>query len=234
MQSPESALAQETIERDAQRVFDVVAGGGTAIIYLDVAYAILGRSEASVLRIYAAKARSFGRPTGIVGCLELHDEIHRMDARGKAIVRAVTVKHDLPLAVIAPFRREHPFLGNLSPFVLGNAVKDDTLNLLLNAGRLRNRISRISFDAMTPLVGSSANVSLTGSKYRVEDIEPEMIAAADIVIDYGQSRYHNPHGRSSTMIDFRDMSIVREGVCFERIRDVIREEFDVELKAKPA
>ena len=61
-----------------------------------------------------------------------------------------------------------------------------------------------------------------------------MIAAADIVIDYGQSRYHNPHGRSSTMIDFRDMSIVREGVCFERIRDVIREEFDVELKAKPA
>ena len=59
-----------------------------------------------------------------------------------------------------------------------------------------------------------------------------MIAAADIVVDYGRSRYHNPQGRSSTMIDFRDMSIVREGVCFERIREVIREEFDVELKAK--
>jgi len=232
MESPESKLPAATIERDAQRVFEAVAGGGTAIIYLDVAYAILGRSAESVRRIYAAKARSYGRPTGIVGCLELHDEIHVIDERKKAIVRAVTVEHDLPLAVIAPYRREHPFLRNIDPFVLDNAVKDGTLNLLLNAGRLRNRISRISFDAMTPLVGSSANVSLTGSKYRVEDIEPEMIAAADVVIDYGRSRYHNPQGRSSTMLDFRDMSIVREGVCFGQIRDVIRDEFGIGLRAK--
>ena len=233
-ESPESKLPPETIERDARRVFDVLAGGGTAIIYLDVAYAILGRSEAAVRRIYAAKARSFARPTGIVGGLELHDEIHVMDEHKKAIVRAVTVKHDLPLSVIAPFRREHPFLRNLDPFVLNNANKDGTLNLLLNAGRLRTRISCISYEAMTPLVGSSANISLTGSKYRVEDIEPEMIAAADIVIDYGLSRYHNPLGRSSTMLDFRDLSVVREGVCFERIRDVIRDEFDIELQAKAA
>jgi hypothetical protein len=157
-----------------------------------------------------------------------------MDEHKKAIVRAVTVKHDLPLSVIAPFRREHPFLRNLDPFVLNNANKDGTLNLLLNAGRLRTRISCISYEAMTPLVGSSANISLTGSKYRVEDIEPEMIAAADIVIDYGLSRYHNPLGRSSTMLDFRDLSVVREGVCFERIRDVIRDEFDIELQAKAA
>ena len=233
-ESHESKLPPATIERDARRVFDVLAGGGTAIIYLDVAYAILGCSEESVRRIYAAKARSFARPTGIVGCLELHDEMHLMDERKKAVVRAVTVKHDLPLAVIAPFRREHRFLRNLDPFVLENAVKDGTLNLLLNAGRLRTHISRLSYNAMTPLVGSSANVSLTGSKYRVEDIEPEMIAAADIVIDYGLSRYHNPLGRSSTMLDFRDLSVVREGVCFERIRDVIREEFDIELRAKSA
>jgi tRNA A37 threonylcarbamoyladenosine synthetase subunit TsaC/SUA5/YrdC len=232
--SPESKLPPETIERDARHVFDVLAGGGTAIIYLDVAYAILGRSEASVRRIYAAKARSFARPTGIVGGLELHDEIHVMDEHKKAIVRAVTVKHDLPLSVIAPFRREHPFLRNLDPFVLNNANKDGTLNLLLNAGLLRTRISRISYEAMTPLVGSSANISLTGSKYRVKDIEPKMIAAADIVIDYGLSHYHNPLGRSSTMLDFRDLSIVREGVCFERIRDVIHDEFDIELRAKSA
>jgi tRNA A37 threonylcarbamoyladenosine synthetase subunit TsaC/SUA5/YrdC len=231
---PETKLAAQTIERDAKRVFDVLAGGGTAIIYLDVAYAILGRSQESVRRIYAAKRRSFARPTGIVGGLELHDEIHLMDERKKALVRAVTVEHDLPLSVVAPFRREHPFLRNLDPFVLDNANKDGTINLLLNAGLLRTRISRLSYDAMTPLVGSSANVSLTGSKYRVEDIEPEMLAAADIVIDYGVSLYHNAHGRSSTIIDFRDLSVVREGVCFEQIGDVLRTEFDVELRAKAA
>lgn len=232
MESPESKLPPETIEGDAKRVFDVLAGGGTAIIYLDVAYAILGRCADSVRRIYAAKSRSFSRPTGIVGCLELHDSLHMLDERKKEIVRAVTVKHDLPLAVIAPFRKDHAFLRNLDPFVLDNANKDGTLNLLLNAGRLRNRISTMSYEEMTPLIGSSANVSLTGSKYRVADIEPEMIAAADIVIDYGQSRYHNPQGRSSTMIDFRDFSIVREGVCFAQIRDVMRAEFGVELQAK--
>ena len=234
MDSPESKLPNETIERDAKRVFDVLASGGTAIIYLDVAYAILGRSEDSVRRIYAAKSRSFSRPTGIVGCLELHDTLHVMDESKRQIVRAVTVNHDLPLSVIAPFRKDHAFLHNLDLFVLNNANKDGTLNLLLNAGRLRNRVSLISYEEMTPLVGSSANVSLTGSKYRVEDIEPEMLAAADIVIDYGLSRYHNPQGRSSTMIDFRDLSVVREGVCFAQIRDVMRDEFGVELHAKAA
>lgn len=232
MDSPESKLSPETIERDAKRVFDVLGGGGTAIIYLDVAYAILGRSESSVRKIYAAKSRSFSRPTGIVGCLELHDTLHVVDDRKREIVRAVTVKHDLPLSVIAPFKSDHAFLRNLDPFVLSNANKDGTLNLLINAGRLRNRISVMSFEEMTPLVGSSANVSLTGSKYRVEDIEPEMLAAADVVIDYGLSRYHNPQGRSSTMIDFRDFSVVREGVCFEQIRNVLRDEFDVELRSK--
>ena len=234
IESPEAGLTPQSIERDAQRVFEVLAHGGTAIIYLDVAYAILGRSAESVRRIYAAKARSFSRPTGIVGALPLHDEIHRLDRRAKDIVRAVTVKHDLPLSVIAPFREDHAFLVQLEPFVRNNAIKDGTLNLLLNAGKLRTALSHISHKAMTPLVGTSANVSLTGSKFRVEDLEPAMLAAADIVIDYGLARYHNPHGRSSTMIDFRDLSVVREGVCFERIREVIRDEFDIELRTPKA
>jgi tRNA A37 threonylcarbamoyladenosine synthetase subunit TsaC/SUA5/YrdC len=225
-------MEPDDVSADAERVMQVLVDGGVALIYLDVAYAVLGRSEASVRRIYAAKGRSFSRPTGIVGCLPMHDEVHVMDARGREIVRAVTVRHGLPLSVIAPFRRDHPFLGNLDPFVLDNANKDGTLNLLINAGRLRDAIARLSWARGVPLVGSSANVSLTGSKYRVEDIEPPILDAADIVIDYGESRYANPQGRSSTMIDFRDFSVVREGVCFEPIRDVLRGEFGVELKAK--
>jgi tRNA A37 threonylcarbamoyladenosine synthetase subunit TsaC/SUA5/YrdC len=106
------------------------------------------------------------------------------------------------------------------------------LNLLINAGRLRDRIAVMSFEAMTPLVGSSANVSLTGSKYRVEDIEPELLAAADVVVDYGPSRYRNAQGRSSTMIDFRDFSIVRRGVCFDQIQTAMRDAFGVELREK--
>lgn len=220
------------VSADAERVMKVLVDGGVAIIYLDVAYAVLGRSEESVRRIYAAKGRSFSRPTGIVGCLELHDELHLLDDAKREMVRAVTVTHGLPLSVIAPFRRDHPFLANLDPFVLNNANKDGTLNLLLNAGRLRDAIARLSWQRMTPLVGSSANVSLSGSKFRVEDIEPAIRGAADIVVDYGVSRYHNPSGRSSSMIDFRDFTIVREGVCFDAIRSVLEGEFGVRLKPR--
>lgn len=221
--------APERVNEHAAQVFDVLCRGGMAVTHLDVAYAIMARSEASVRRMYAAKGRSLTRPTGIVGNLEAHDELHVMDQRKKDIVRAVTVTHNLALSVIAPFRSDHPFLRNLDPFVLNNANKDGTLNLLLNAGVLRTAIAHLSWRAATPLVGTSANVSLTGSKFRVQDIEPEIIAAADIVVDYGVSKYHNPEGRSSTMIDFRDLSIVRRGVCFEAIAWVMREEFGVTL-----
>lgn len=60
----------------------------------------------------------------------------------------------------------------------------------------------------------------------------EVLRVADIVIDYGRSKYHNPEGRSSTMIDFRDFSIVRKGVCFAQIADVMRNEFGIGLIEK--
>ena len=224
--------AGRDIEADARRVFDVLAAGGVAIIYLDVAYSILGRTEEAVRRIYGAKNRSFNKPTGIVGCPAIHDALHILGEREKAAVHAVTETHDLPLAVVAPFRRDHAFLRRMDPFVLNNAVKGDTLNLLLNAGKLRNRIGTLSWETMTPLVGSSANISLTGSRYRVEDIESELLEIADIVVDYGQSKYHNPDGRSSTMIDFRDFSIIRKGVCFDAIAQVLASEFSISLKEK--
>ncbi|MBI3068019.1 MAG: Sua5/YciO/YrdC/YwlC family protein [Betaproteobacteria bacterium] len=188
------------VGRDAQRVFDVICGGGVAIIHLDVAYAILGRTEAAVRRIYAAKERSFAKPTGIVGNLALHRELHVLGEREWEIVRAITQDHDLPLAVIAPYRRDHPFLRKLEPFVLDNATRDGTLNILINAGELRDRIAALSIERDTPVVGSSANASLTGSKFRLQDVDPAVRAIADIEVDYGLSKYHNPEGRSSTMI----------------------------------
>ena len=57
-----------------------------------------------------------------------------------------------------------------------------------------------------------------------------MRAAADIHFDYGLSRYANPEGRSSTIIDFRDFTVVRAGVCFEALRDAFKTRFGVVLK----
>lgn len=218
------------VATDARRVFEQVSAGGVAVIHLDVGYAVLAHTADAVRRIYAAKRRSFDKPTGIVGNHWLHRELHHLPADRLAMIDAVTLGHDLPLAVIAPFRREHPLLAAMDPFVLGNGVKGETLNILLNAGDLRNRIADLAIGAGRLFVGSSANTSLKGSRYAVQDIEPEVIALADIVIDYGRSRYSTPDGLSSTMIDFSTFRVQRAGVCFDEIAAVLSNEFGITLQ----
>ena len=219
----------QDVRGDARRVFECVRGGGVAIIHLDVGYAVLGHTVEAVRRIYAAKNRSYAKPTGIVGNDWLHAELHLLPASTKAMIHAVTKTHNLPLAVIAPFRRDHPLLQGMDPFVFGNAVKGETLNILLNAGELRNHIADLAVAAGRLFVGSSANTSLKGSRYAVADIEPAVLAIADVVIDYGPSRHQSSSGLSSTMIDFSTFRVQRAGVCYDEIARVLAEEFDVTL-----
>ncbi len=73
---------------------------------------------------------------------------------------------------------------------------------------------------------------MTGTKFRVEDIEPEIKAIADIVIDYGLRKYHL-YKASSTLLDIETMEVVRYGSCFELIQDVLRRWFGVELPPAP-
>ena len=226
-------IPDQNIQADAQRVFECVRDGGVAIIHLDIAYAILARSAEAVRRIYAAKRRSSDKPTGFLGNHALHEALHILDDRARTMVRRITQHHDLPLAVIAPYRKEHPLLADLDPFVHQHAVKGDTLNILLNAGELRNALADIAVANGVICVGSSANVSLTGTKFRLEDIEHELRAIADVEINYGLCAYHNPQGLSSTMIDFSTMRVQRAGVCYERIAAILRDEFGVVLK-RPA
>ncbi len=220
----------EHIERDAQAVFDVVRDGGIALIPLDVAYALVAATPAAVKRIYAAKGRDTSKPMGIVGGLPAHDALHDISDARRAMIRAVTVAHDLPLSVVAPFRRDHAYLRELDADVLRQSTRDDTLNLLLNAGALRTRLAELCWKHNAPMVGTSANRSMAGNCYTTAHMHRGILAICDRVIDYGLSRYHNTAGLSSTIIDFGSMRVVRRGVCFERIRAVLREEFDVIVK----
>ena len=223
-------IAGHDVAGDAERVCDVVEQGGVAIIHLDVGYAVLAHTRAAVERIYAAKRRDYGKATGIVGNHALHEEVHLLGERARRIIRSITRDHDLPLGVIAPYRADHPLLRALDPFVLGNAVKDGTLNILLNAGELRTRIADLALSRGRIFVGSSANVSGRGIHYRLEDVEPELRAIAEVEIDYGASAYRNPAHLSSTMIDFTTFRVQRAGACYDRIAAVFEEEFGIVLQ----
>jgi tRNA A37 threonylcarbamoyladenosine synthetase subunit TsaC/SUA5/YrdC len=104
--------------------------------------------------------------------------------------------------------------------------------MLLNAGPFHREITRLSREESVLLFGSSANLSLHGTKFRVEDIEPEIKAIADIVIDYGLVKYH-PWGASSTLLDCETCEVIRFGSCYENIADILLRRFGVRLPDPP-
>lgn len=224
------AAPREDLAADVRRVLGRLDAGGVAIVPLDVAYAVIARREAGVRRIFAAKRRSYEKPSGMFGDWRLSREIHVMDDDRHAMVRATIEGEGLPFSVVAPFRRDHPIFAGVDPFVLESSSKAGTLDMLLNAGPVHDEIARQSREQGRPVFGSSANTSLAGSKYRYEDIEPEVRQAADIHLDHGLSKYANDHGRSSTIVDFRDFTVIRVGVCFDRLTQAFRDRFGVELR----
>jgi hypothetical protein len=51
---------------------------------------------------------------------------------------------------------------------------------------------------------------------------------ADIEIDYGPVLW-NAYGKSSTIIDFRDYTVVRVGIAYEQIDHILKKHFSIAL-----
>ena len=225
-------MARPDIAGDARRAFDVIRAGGIGILPMDVGYSIIGGSADSLQRIFAAKRRASAKLNAMVADNAIHRDIHIVDRRGAEIVACITEDYDLPLGAVAPARMDHPLLAALPGEAIAASQKDGTVVMLLNAGPLHREICRLSREEGHPLFGSSANLSLAGTKFRVEDIEPEISGIADIVIDHGLRKYH-PYRASSTLLDVTTLEVVRFGSCYELIADILRRHFGIELPPAP-
>ena len=215
---------------DAQRAMDVVLGGGIAIIPTSVGYVILGATTEAINKTIAVKQRGPSKLNAVIGCAAMHAALHVLDGHNRRIVRTITQDYDLPMGTVAPADLDHPMLRNLDAGVLERTTMGGTLAMLLNAGPLMDKMAQLSFEADRLVVGSSANLSLQGTKFCVEDIEPAVIDAADLVIDYGLMRWAN-YRKSSTMINVHDFSVVRHGSCFDLISDILQRHFSIKLEA---
>ncbi len=220
------------VEADARRVYEVLVDGGIGIIPTDVGYVILGVTSEAIWNIFRAKRRKPEKLNAMCGCREMHATIHDLPDDRRAIVQAITGDYGLPLGAVAPARLEHPALAGLDADVLDQTTDNGTVAMLLNAGPMLDTLARIGFADGRLIIGSSANVSLQGVKFRVADIEPDIVEAADIVIDYGLMRW-NRYAKSSTMIDVGEMRVVRHGSCFDLIDDLLRRHFGVTLPVEP-
>ncbi len=216
------------VEDDARRTFDTLATGGAAIIPTHVGYAIVGISEEAIDRTFVAKRRKKGKLHAFTGSPELHGTLHILDDKTREVIRTIWQEAGLTIGCVAPARIDHPMIQKLPEAIRAQSTKDGTIAMLLGAGPFLDALGRLSYENQVPIIGSSANVTQQGVKFRVEDIEPEIIEAADMVIDYGLMRWAS-YNYSSTMIDFRDYSVVRNGACFDLLQDLLLRHFDIEI-----
>jgi len=215
-------------QADAARTMEIVLNGGIAIIPTTVGYVILATTTEAIGRIIKVKQRGPTKLNAMVGNKSLHAALHVLDASSRQAVRLITEGYDLPMGAVGPADLSHPIIKSLEPEVLDRTSKEGTIAMLMNAGPLLDAIGQLSFEAGKLLIGSSANLSLQGTKFRATDIEQEVRDAADIVIDYGLMRWSR-YGRSSTMVNVHDWTVVRYGSCFDLIDDALRHHFGIEL-----
>ena len=225
-------MAILNFREDAQDAFKVMQEGGVAIMPMDVGYSLIGGSAAALKTIFTTKQRTPSKLNAMLGNDDLHRELHVVSERGRDIYQAICHDYDLPLGLIAPCRPDHPLLQKLDSDTYERSTKDNTLLMLVNAGQFHAEITRLSLQNEHLLFGSSANLSMSGTKFRVEDMQPEIKAIADIVIDYGLMKYH-PYQASSTLLDVETCTVYRFGVCYENIVDIMQRHFNVVLPPRP-
>ena len=218
---------------DAQRAFDAMNTGGIAIMPMDVGYSIIAARPAPLAKIFATKGRAPSKLNAMLGNDTIAHSLYKLDARGWEVLEAITHDYDLPLGAVAPFQSDHPHFAHLDAATMAASTKDGTLLMLLNAGRFHAEITRLSAEHNMALFGSSANRSMTGTKFDGADIEPEIRAIAAVVIDYGLMKYH-PWRQSSTILNLATLEVVRFGSCYENLRSILRRHFKAELPVKPA
>jgi tRNA A37 threonylcarbamoyladenosine synthetase subunit TsaC/SUA5/YrdC len=153
------------------RIFNVLAKGVTAIIPNDAGYALMGGSAEAVRRIFVGKRRGEHKRNAMLCPIETQRELHVLDARSQEMIEAITQDYDLTLGAVAPYRPDHPLMTKLDEQLLRGSTGNGTLAMLLNAGPLFDEVCRLCREAVLPVFGSSANLTGTGPKFRVEDIQ---------------------------------------------------------------
>lgn len=225
-------MSRPDIAGDARRAVDAVKAGGVVIFPTDVGYAGTGGCEAALTRFFRAKGRGAHKRNAMLGSLALQQDVHIADPRADQMIRCLVEDYDLPISAIGPYRPDHPLLRRLGDAALSASTEGGTLAILMNVGALEAEMVRLASNEGQPLFGSSANLTGTGTKFAHTDLQPEIRACAELVIEYGRVKFHH-YRRSSTMIDFRTMEVVRIGSCYELVSDVLKRHFGVDLPADP-
>ncbi len=221
------------IVADARDAYDALRAGGLVLFPSDLGYAALSGSLPSLRRLLEAKRRPLTKRNGLVTDAETQRELHVMDDRGRAVLDMLARDFRLPIGIVAPYEPSHPLIQNMDPELRARMTYRGTVATFLNNGLLSEMLAALNRDGgFLPLTGSSANLSGTGSHYRLEDVPDAIRSIVDLTIDYGLCRYAS-YGRGPTFIDFTTMEVLRIGACYDVISDLLQRYFGIETPPDP-
>jgi tRNA A37 threonylcarbamoyladenosine synthetase subunit TsaC/SUA5/YrdC len=188
----------------------------------DVGYALLTSSRTGINRIFAAKGRHQNHNVGIIGTYQQHREIHLLSEARFEMTRVLTEDMGMIVGIIAKYdsKNLHPRLAALDSHTLSQVTRGDTVSIAIPEGPFLRELGRLvdaDPDGML-MFGTSANLTGQGQRFRVEDVEPGVVAAVDLVVDYGLQKWH-VYRRGGVNFDAENMRVLRMGAGYEVFRD---------------
>ncbi|KAI0409862.1 hypothetical protein F4802DRAFT_4800 [Xylaria palmicola] len=219
-------------KRDAREAFDCLQAGGVILIPTDFGYGLMSASNDGIETAFHAKGRKPGHTLGVIGTFRCFKELCDVPFEKEEMVRVLTQDMDQAINTIAPLKKNPPRMAHLTPENLGRVTKNDTVGMNIGESPFLRELGHLNDEAGQLMIGSSANITGTGQKLRIEDLEPQIFGAADLVVDYGLQRYHR-YQRSGTNIDVMSMKILRIGAGYEIMRERVKKWFGVTLMEDP-
>jgi tRNA A37 threonylcarbamoyladenosine synthetase subunit TsaC/SUA5/YrdC len=214
--------AAPNVSRDAKETYNILKRGGVVIVPTDVGYALLTSTQAGIQRIFSAKGRREDHNIGIIGTYKQHREIHVLSEAKFEMTRVLTEDMAMIVGVIAKYDTEnlHPHLAALDSATLSQVTKGDTVSIAVPEGPFLRELGRLCDEDPEGMLtfGTSANLTGQGQRFRIEDIEPKVIDAVDLVVDYGLQKWQ-AYRRGGVNFDAENMKVLRKGAGYEVFRD---------------
>ena len=221
------------VDGEVSTIFQTLCDGGVVILRTGLSYGIVTCTKAGIDRINQAKRRGPHKRQAMLFNRAMSEEIQVVEPWKRDMIDCAVVDYKLPLGVVATYRREHPFMAAVDPDVLRLCTANGRGATPLNPGGLvAEGLTELSREHRRPIFGSSANLTGSGTKFRIGDIEPEVLACADLIVDHGIPENHL-YGGSATLINWDTMEVVRFGVCYDLLQNIFERHFGWTLPPDP-
>jgi L-threonylcarbamoyladenylate synthase len=186
-------IAEDDFEDAAEIAAAIIKGGGTVAYPADTVYGIGAdaESEGAVAKIRAMKGVEAGKPLSVMvadlGMIEYYCDT--------GIWEDIILRKYLPGPYTFILKRKRDVAACGGSGTIGVRIPDSGFcqALCQKAGR--------------PVVTTSANLTGQPAPTRFGDIDPNLLARADLAVDGGPTKY----GASSTIIDLAGGKMLRRG-----------------------